>query len=348
MNATTVAIDLGKDAFQLAVADAQFRVVATHRLSRAKFLAWWQNRPVCAVVMEACGAAHHVARWLRAMGHAVTLLPPQYVRAYVRRDKTDLADACALLEAMRAHDLRPVPIKTEAQQVVLALHRARQQWQATRTARINALRGLLREFGIAVPLGAARGKAAIRAALELADSGLPDALRPLVNDLLTEIRMMEEQVVATDRQLLALTRDDPVVLQLSSLPGIGCLSATAFRASVGEIVRFPTGRRFASWIGLPAREHSSGNRRHLAGMSKRGDRYLRTLLIAGARAVLAAAQRAAKAGKPLDRLRSWAVEVAQRRGYNKATVALANKLARILWATWRHQRQFDGNFAATA
>lgn len=346
-NATTVAIDLAKDVFQIVVADDQFRIIDSQRLSRPKFLAWWENRTPVRVVMEACGSAHHFGRWLIRLGHQVVLLPPQYVRAYVRRDKTDRADACALLEAARASDLRPVPIKTEQQQAMLMLHRVRQQWQATRTARINALRGMLREFGIAIPLGAVRGKTAIREALEIGDNGLPDLLRPLISEVLEEIKALEAQVVGIERQLHALGREQAIVPRLLTLPGVGWITATALSAAVGDIARFATGRRFASWLGLPAREHSSGARRRLGGMSKRGDRYLRTLLITGARAVLAAARRAAKGERPLDRLQQWAVAVCDRRGYNKATVAVANKLARIIWATWRHQRTFDANYATT-
>ncbi len=217
---------------------------------------------------------------------------------------------------------------------------------ATRTARINWLRGALREFGLNIPLGAQRGIGAVRAALAAAE--VPAVLGPVIEATLAEIATLEARSTDLERQLAALTSDDAVVHELRRIPGIGLLSATALRAAIVDIQRFGSGRRLASWLGLTAREHSSGERRRLGRISKRGDVYLRTLLIHGARAVLNAAQNAARRGRPLDRLRRWALATAQRCGYNKATVALANKLARIVWATWKHQRPFDGNWAASA
>jgi transposase len=345
MNATTVAVDLAKNDFELAVAELTGRVVERRRLSRTTFARFFVNRPACHIVMEACGSAHHWARVFAAQGHAVQLLPAQYVRAYVRRNKTDRADASALLEAARCPDIQSVPVKSLAQQAILQLHRVRSQWMRTRTARINALRGCLREFGVAIPLGAGRGMARIREQLALSDNAVPEVLRPIVFDVLTEIRELETRVLACERQITALTREDPVIAQLLEIPGIGPLTATAMRAAVVDVQRFRSGRHLASWIGLTAREHSSGSSRHLGRIDKRGDGYLRTLLIHGARAVLLAAKVALARGRPLDRLRTWALEVQARRGHNKATVALANKLARIAWVTWKHQRPFDGNWA---
>jgi transposase len=345
MNATTVTIDLAKNDFELAVADSTGRVLERRRLSRLAFARFFVNRPACHIVMEACGSAHHWARVFGAQGHTVRLLPAQYVRAYVRRNKTDRADASALLEAARCPDIRSVPIKSVAQQSILQLHRVRSQWMRTRTARINALRGCLREFGVAIPLGARRGVTRIREQLALVDSSVPEVLRPIVLDVLTEIRDLEARVIACERQITALTREDPMIAKLLEIPGIGPLTATALRAAVVDVQRFRSGRHLASWIGLTAREHSSGSSRHLGRIDKRGDGYLRTLLIHGARSVLNAAKGAAARRRPLDRLRTWALEVKARRGHNKATVALANKLARIAWVTWKHQRPFDGNWA---
>ncbi len=340
---TTIAIDLAKNVFQLALADASFRIVRSQRLKRADFLSFWSNHPVVHVVMEACGSAHHFGRWLSAMGHRVTLLPPQYVRPYVRRSKTDAADCAALLEALRASDIKPVPIKTEHQQVIQLMHRTRQQWQHDRTARINLARGMLREFGVVVPEGAERGREMMHA--QLANELLNPCIRSLLMDVLQEIDGFEQKVVQLDRALAALSQSDPVLVKLESLPGIGWITATAIRASIGDIHRFKDGRSLSSWIGFTPKESSSGSTRTLGRMSKRGDVYVRTLLIQGARSVLAAARRKAQSGKPLDALRQWAITLADRRGFNKAAVGLANKLARIVWATWKHDRVFNADHA---
>jgi transposase len=203
----------------------------------------------------------------------------------------------------------------------------------------------LREFGFSIPLGARRGLSAVRDALAATEPAVPTLLRSGIEDTLAEIAALEQRSAGIERELAQLTRDDAIVHELLRVPGIGLLSATALRAAVVDIQRFSSGRHLASWLGLTAREHSSGERRRLGRISKRGDVYLRTLLIHGARAVLLAATRAARSGRPLDRLRRWALATADRRGHNKAAVALANKLARIVWATWKHGRRFDGNWA---
>ena len=338
----TIAVDLAKEVFQLACADRNFAIVRSLRLKRADFLKFWNNCAPVHVVMEACGSAHHFGRWLTSLGHHVSLLPAQYVRAYVRRNKTDAADCAALLEAVRASDIKVVPIKTQYQQMVQLMHRTRQQWQHDRTARINLARGMLREFGIAVPDGAEKGQAVMRA--QLANELLDPNLRSLLAEVLKEIEAFEQQVIQLDRRLAALSEHDPILVKLQSLPGIGWITATALRASVGDIHRFKDGRALANWLGFTPKEHSSGATRSLGRMSKRGDVYVRTLMIQGARSVLAHALRQ-QVQKPLDALRSWAVQLRERRGFNKAAVGLANKLARIVWATWKHERDFDGNFA---
>jgi transposase len=340
---TTIAIDLAKEVFQLALADASWHVVRSLRLKRAEFLAFWANQAVVHVVMEACGSAHHFGRWLSAMGHRVTLLPAQYVRPYVRRNKTDKADCAALLEALRASDIKPVPIKTEYQQMIQLMHRTRQQWQHDRTARINLARGMLREFGVVVPEGAERGLKVMYA--QLANEQLNPNIRHLLKTVLAEIEGFEQQVVDLDRSLAALSKSDPVLEKLESLPGIGWVTATAIRASVGDIHRFKDGRTLSSWIGFTPKETSSGSSRTLGRMSKRGDVYVRTLMIQGARSVLASARRKQQSGQPLDALRQWALDLADRRGFNKAAVGLANKLARIVWATWKHDRVFNGDYS---
>ena len=341
---TTVGVDLAKNSFQVAEADAQYRLIARKRLTRTQFSRWMGTHPPCQVVMEACGTAHYWARVLKGYGHQVKLLPAQHVRAYVRRNKTDAADAAALIEASRSGEIHSVEVKSVAQQVLQQLHRVRTQWQAARVARINALRGMLREFGIDVPVGAVRGIATIREALETGDNGLPDALRPVIAQLLREIDEFAERMKEVERSLAGLSAEDATVQRLRTIPGVGLIVSTAMHAAVGDIHRFRSGRHLSSWLGLTAREHSSGEKRRLGPNSKQGDVYLRTQLTHGARAALFSAKNAVRKGLELDRLRCWALETEKRVGHNKAAIALANKLARIVWATWKHERTFEGNW----
>jgi transposase len=348
MNATTVGVDLAKNAFEIAVADEHYRVVQRKRLTRARFHEWIGQQCASVFVLEACGSAHHWGRRLRELGHQVRLLPAQYVRAYVKRNKTDRADATALIEAARCADICPVPVKTVEQQALQQLHRLREQYKSTRNARINLLRGCLREYGIVVPKGIGRGITTIREALAIADNGLPEVMRPWVQEVLQELQCVKDSMHRIERQLEEHARQDELVQRWLQAPGIGVLGATALRAQVGDFQRFYSGRHFASYLGLTAREHSSGERRRLGRISKRGDVYLRTLLVHGARSALVAANRAEKAGRALDGLRRWALQTERRIGRNKATVALANKLARCLWAMARYERRFDGNGSARA
>ena len=339
MNATTVAVDLAKSVFELAVADERWKVVERARLNRRQFERWFDNRAVRRVVMEACATAHHWARALRARGIEVWLVPAHYVRAYVKRDKTDAADALALLEAARASDITPVGVKSVEQQALQALHRLRSGWMGTRTRRINMLRGFCREFGMEVSVGAARGLAQIARLLADEHSAVPAMLRAPMRLALEEIRLMEARIEALERELAAIARSSEACQALASVPGIGLLTSTAMVAAIADPRSFDSGRRYASFFGLTPREHSSGHTRRLGRISKRGNRYVRTLLTHGARSVLRAATVAHRAGRNVDRLRSWALEVQARSNHNKATCALANKLARIAWAVWvKHER----------
>lgn len=336
MHATTVAVDLAKSVFQVAVADDNWKVVASHRLTRLQFERWFQNRLVGLVIMEACGSAHHWARWLSGQGIAVRLLPPAYVRAYVKRNKTDAADARALLEAARCADIRPVRVKSVEQQALQGLHRTRSLWMGTRTSRINALRGFCREFGLAIPQGARTGVEAISRVLADPDSAIPALIRHTLQLLVEEIRLLEARIAQLEKELTELARQSPACIRLLTVPGIGLLTATAIVAATGGDVRhFVDARHFASWFGLTPKEFSSGSTRKLGHISKRGDRYLRMLLTHGARAVLRAAVLARQAGRALDGLRTWATELQSRRHHNTAACALANKLARICYAVLR-------------
>ena len=349
MNATTVAVDLAKTVFELAIADEQGRLVDRKRLSREGFARFFANRPPCRIVMEACATAHHWARTFQAQGHEVKLLPPQHVRPYVRRNKTDRADAAALLEADRCGDLLPVPVKTVEQQGLQGLHRVRSAWMATRTDRIDTTRGLLREFGLDLPPGPAA--VLTRAPTWLADpeSLIPLPLRSALTELIAEIRTLDTRITAIEQQLREQAKLRPEVQRLMTVPGIGLFIATALMAAVGGMTAFRDGRHLAAWLGLTPRESSSGQRRCLGGISKRGDRYLRMLFIHGARSALLAAMTQDRTGKkPLTRLRRWAVDLAARVGHNKAACALANKLARIAFAVVRQGRTFNGDFVSVA
>lgn len=336
MHATTVAVDLAKSVFQIAVADDKWKVVEQHRLTRTQFERWFANREVALVVMEACGSAHHWARWLAAQGIGVRLLPAAYIRAYVKRNKTDAADACALLEAARCSDIAPVRVKSVEQQALQGLHRIRSAWMATRTARINALRGLCREFGLSIVTGARTGVEAISRVLADPASALPLLVRSSMKRLLEEIRLLESRIADLERELTELAKNSLPCKRLLSIPGIGLLTATAMVAATsGDVTHFKDARHFASWFGLTPKEYSSGATRKLGRISKRGDRYLRMLLTHGARAVLRAAAVARQAGRTVEGLRAWALDVQRRSHHNKAACALANKLARICYACLR-------------
>jgi transposase len=331
-----VGVDLAKSVFQLCVADGAWRPLESQRLSRSQFERWFANRPVSRVVMEACGSAHYWARWLTGLGIEVVLLPARYVRAYVKRNKTDAADAAALLEAARCADLHPVRIKSVEQQALQALHRTRSLWQADRTRRINTLRGYCREFGIAIAQGARLGLEQIARVLAEPRSGIPELLRPTMVLLIEEVRLLEARVGALERELAGLARRSPACTTLLSIPGVGLLTATAMVAATsGDVTHFDDARHFASWFGLTPKESSSGSRRKLGRISRQGDMYLRMLLTHGARSVLRAASAARTAGKPVEGLRAWALAVQARTNHNKATCALANKLARICYACLR-------------
>ena len=349
MSSVTFAVDLAKNVFfKIAVSPRPGQVTERQRVTRAKFERFWADRPPARVVMEACATAHHWGRWLQRRGFEVILLPPHYVRPYVRRNKTDRADCEALLEALRCAGIHPVALKSEDQQAITALHRMRSQWMATRTARINAIRGLLSEFGVTRATGASRFLGELTALLDQQRQSVPSRVRTLVWATYEEIRSIEERMKLVEDQLAEMLQEEPTIRALRQIPGIGLLTATAVYASVGNIHAFRSGRHLASWVGLTPRESSSGNRRRLGRISKQGDPYLRMLLVHGARSALLLAQKRRREGRPLDRLQSWALRKADQGHHNRATIALANKMVRILWAVWTHERQFDSSFIPQA
>lgn len=348
MNATTVAIDLAKDVFELAFAEAKGRIAQRKRLRRARFQAEFESRLPLTVLMEACGSAHYWARRFAALGHTPVLLPPRHCKPFVRGNKTDRADAAGLLTAYAVGGIRPVPVKSAEQQGIQGLHRVREHHKHQRTASINVVRGLLREFGIPIPVGAAKLRPAALAALEDGDNDIPMALRLRLGELLEEIASHTDAMQRIEVDLAEFASRDVRSQRFQTATGIGLITATALSAGQGELDRFPSGRHFASSLGLTPKEFSSGNTRRLGKLTRRGDIYLRQLLIHGGRSLLQAAALRRKQGKELDRLAEWALRLSDRAGHNKAACAVANKLARRLWAAEHHRTSFDPNHVSQA
>jgi transposase len=341
-----IAVDLAKDVFQVAESARPGEVTARKRLSRAAFVRYLQAIPEPAlIIMEACGTAHYWARFARALGHEISLLHARYVKPYRQRNKTDRNDCDAILEASRAGKMHPVPIKTEQQQMIQQLHRLREQWKHNRTQRINFLRSILREFGIDAP---ASTEQFLKGAPLLADEALLKPIAPQLHLILADITHFELSMKECEKQLARLLKNDNVAERLDEVSGIGILTASAFMVAVNQPERFRNGRMLSAWLGMTPRENSSGSKRQLGSISRQGNTYVRTLLIHGARSALLAAKRAEKnSPDTLTALQQWAVQCADRIGFNKATVALANKMVRICWAVWCHDRRFNGNFAMT-
>jgi len=294
--------------------------------------------PACRIGLEACGSAHYWARELTRLGHDVRLMAPQFVKPYVKTNKTDRADAEAICEAVGRPNMRFVPVKSAHQQAVLALHRVREARIKARTAQSNQIRGLLGEFGIALRQGLATLYREVPQVLEDGENGLPDVFRELLGDLLERLRALDAEVKALEGRIKAWHREHPISRRLEQVPGIGPVTASALVASIGDARWFANGRQLAAWLGLVPRQHSSGGKENLLGISKRGDRYLRMLLIHGARSALCAdARREAGADQ-------WLAGLRERRCANIAAVALANKNARIVWALMAHDRDYQPDY----
>jgi transposase len=327
MQVTTIGLDTAKNVLQVHGVDDQGRVGLRKRLARGKVLGFFANLPRCLIGLEAGGGSHHWARELTRLGHEVRLMPPQYVKAYVKTNKHDAADAEACCEAVQRPGMRLVPVKSEAQQATLMLHRVRDQLIGQRTATINALRGHLTEFGIV----AAKRGAGVRQLLaiigEVEDDRMPPLAREMLQTLAAHLRDLADKIAALDRRLVALTRTDPVCRVLSEVPGVGPVIATAFAATVPDARAFRSGRHLAAWLGLVPRQHSTGGKARQLGLSKRGDGYLRRQLIHGARALVWRSP-----GRTTGRPWAWITVLRARRPFNVVVAAVANKLARILWA----------------
>jgi transposase len=336
-----ISVDLAKDVYEVALANQSRRIVDRKRLNRRAFQKLLVMQPASLVLFEACGTAHYWARVAQDAGHTAKIIPAQYVCPYRRRNKTDRADAEALIEAHRCEGIKPVPVRSVEQQQIQQLHRLREQWKKARTARINFLRGCLRELGIFIPVGARRAVIGAREAID--SEALPLPLAAMFRVVLDEVAFYESAISDLETQIAALTTKSAAVRTLRSVQGVGLLTSTALVAAAGSPSHFASGRHMAASLGLTPREYSSGNKRYIGRMSKQGDPYVRTLLIHGARSVLIHARSKHRAGKSLNRLERWAVKVHDRVGHNKAAVALANKLARICWATWKREQDCDGS-----
>jgi transposase len=323
---TTIGLDLAKQVFHVVCCDARGKVVRKRMLRRAQVGAYFAQLEASLVGMEACASAHHWARELGALGHEVKLLAPQYVKAFVRGNKNDYNDALAIAEAVVRPEMRGVTVKTAAQQDVQALHRLRAQCVASRTALGNQLRGLLAEHGIVLPRGIGNVRRRLPALLEDAENGLSELFRRLLAQGYQQLSELDSHIEAYTAELNRHSQQDDACRRLQTIPGYGPIVASVFHSMVGDGQAYRRGRDVSAALGLVPRQHSSGGKSVLLGISKRGDRYLRSLLVHGARAVVR------QAAHKDDRLSRWINKIRAKRGYNKASVALANKLARIGWA----------------
>lgn len=341
MKITTVGIDLAKSVFQVHGVGENGKAALKKQLKRAQFSVFFANLEPCLIGMEACGSAHHWARKLQAMGHTVKLIAPQYVKPYVKTNKNDAADAEAICEAVGRPNMRFVPIKTLDQQAVLSEHRVRQSFVQARTAQANQIRGLLSEFGLVMPKGIWNLPKQVPALLDDPEHGLPGAFRELIDGLLRHFHELDRQVTELEEKIKAWHRENEASRKLEKIPGIGPLGASALVASIGDARTFKNGRQLAAWLGLVPRQHSTGGKSNLLGISKRGDVYLRTMLIHGARSAILAAQRRSEND-------SWLAKLVQRRNPNVAAAALANKNARVIWALLAHDREYQPGYAVVA
>jgi transposase len=340
MNVTTIGIDLAKNVFQLHGVDARGKTSLRRSIKRSELARYLANLPPCIIGMEACGGAHYWARRLSDFGHTVKLMAPQFVKPYVKTNKNDARDAEAICEAVMRPNMRFVPIKNVEQQALLGLHRVRQGFVVARTAQANQIRGLLAEFGTVMPKGIRVIQARLPEILEDGENGLPGTTRELFSRLLGHFRELDRQVKEMEAQIMCWHRQNVASRRLEAIPGIGPLTASALVASVGDAKSFKNGRQFAAWLGLVPRQNSSGGKDKLLGISKRGDTYLRTLLIHGARSVLFGLKRRA------DQTEGWLARLVARRNSNIAAVALANKTARIVWALLTHDREYQAGYAS--
>lgn len=331
MQSSIFGVDLAKQVFQIHWVDTETGETHSKQVKRAKFLQQFANINPCVIGMEACGGAHHWSRQLASMGHSIRLLPACKVKPFVVGNKNDIADARAIWTAMQQPDMKFVAIKTEEQQAILAIHRMREQLVTFRTAQINGLRGLLTEFGEVLPLGRAALKDKLPACLARLDERLPKMLMDSFHNQWQRICNIDDEVKFIEQQLKAWFNQDAACQRAAQVPGIGVLTATALVASMGDPKSFKSGREFSAWLGIVPRQTGTGGRINLHGISKRGDGYLRKLLVHGARSVMSHSK---------DK-NNWLIKLASRRPKNVAIIAQANKTARIVWALLAHERDYE-------
>jgi transposase len=335
MKITRIGLDLAKNVFQVHGVDRTERVVIRRQLSRSQMVAFFEKLPPCLVGMEACAGAHHWARTLQQMGHTARLIAPQFVKPYIKNQKNDANDAEGICEAVGRPNMRFVTVKTVEQQDIQALHRIRSELVHQRTAKANQIRGLLAEYGIVVAVRIEQLRRALPLICEDLSHGLSARFRSMLEGLRQDLSWLDGRIEALDGEIKELARQDETAVRLQTIPGIGPITATALVADLGDARQFRRGREVSAFLGLTPRQMSSGGKERLLGISKRGDAYLRTLLIHGARSALRVA------GNKGDVRSRWAVRVGERRHRNIAAVALANKNARIVWALLTRGGNYD-------
>ncbi len=331
---------MAKNVFQVHGVDERDKAALRKQLKRKDVMKFFANLEPCLIGMEACGSAHYWARKLSELGHTVRLIAPQFVKPYVKTNKSDRNDAEAICEAVARPNMRFVPVKTGEQQAVLSVHRARQGFVKARTAQANQIRGLLAEFGIVIPKGIGHIAKCLPEILEDGENGLPGMMRQLVRALGEQLKAVDNQVEEMERQITLWHRDSEQSRTLEAIAGIGPITASAFVASVGDAKSFKNARQVPAWLGMVPRHEGTGGKVKLGRISKRGDVYLRTLLIHGARAVIRQVER-----KPAQ-ADEWLKKLLARRNKNVAAVALAAKNARIAWALLAHERTYQSDYVA--
>jgi transposase len=323
---STIGLDIAKSVFQVHGVDAAGQVVIRRQLRRQHVLAFFQRLQPCLVGIEACASSHHWSRELQALGHTVRLMPPVYVKPYVKRQKNDTTDAEAICEAVTRPNMRFVPTKTSEQQSCLMLHRARHLFVRQQTAVINSIRAYLAEFGIVTPVGRKGVEQLLEVVTDTADHRLPEVARMCLTALGSQLRSLKAQILEFDRRIIAWHRSNVTSKQLDAIPGVGPTLATALVASIADPKVFRSGRDFSAWVGLVPKQNSSGGKNKLGSISKQGDRYLRSLFTAGALAVIRYAKIHGSGHRP------WLTGLLTRRPTKVAAIALANKIARMAWA----------------
>jgi transposase len=339
---TTVGLDIAKSVFQVHGVDGAGQVVIRRQLKRRYVLAFFEKLPACLVGIEACASSHHWSRELKALGHTVRLMPPAYVKPYVKRQKNDATDAEAICEAVTRANMRFVATKTPEQQSGLMLHRTRHLFIRQQTAVINVIRAHLAEFGIVAPVGRKGVEELLDGVADPADKRVPAIARACLAALGAQLRRLKEQILEFDRMIMAWHRSQEASRRLDAIPGVGPVLATALVASVADPKAFRSGRNFSAWIGLVPKQHSSGGRDRLGSISKQGDRYLRSLFMAGALAVIRYARTHGTRPRP------WLTALLARRPTKIAAIALANKMARMVWAMMARGERYKEPIALAA